>query len=399
MGRWAPSDKGTENLTGDQVLRIMEGRASGADEFEVMAICRIGGISGTTNPRDWIPPRPASGYPEPLAQSLKIKICPFSRGLGVPPPPTEVPECSTPPPSHSRGARSPRPLRGPPRAVVAATPTMATWALLLVLGGCALGPAAAPDAMGPHAALRLAELLTPEECGHFRSLLEAPEPDVEAELARLSEDRLARPEPPTPASGSPGPLRRRRQAAARDPAADPAGPSAESQEASDGCRETLASWLAAEAPALPWDRVARALRRSGRPDVARELGKNLHQQATLQLRRFGRPYLPPPGAPAAPARAPRPRRASAPEPDWDALALVMERLPQPPYERSPAGWAAPLALGLLTGFLGALGTGALLVLLTLWVTGGDGQPWRPGVGLAAAAHGGLLPSPAAGGPD
>ncbi|XP_044082318.1 transmembrane and death domain protein 1 [Neovison vison] len=252
-------------------------------------------------------------------------------------------------------------------------------ALALVLWGWALAPAGALDAMGPHEAVRLAELLTPEECDHFQSLLKVPEPDVEGELARLSEDRLARPETPASTSAPRGRLWRQRRAAA------------EPAEVSDGCREGLAAWLAANASTLSWDRVARALRRSGRPDVARELGKNLHQQATLQLRKFGQRYVrlpavpgPGPGPrpaaapPAAAPPAPRPRRASLPEPDWDGLQLIVERLPQAPYERSPAGWVGPLALGLLTGFVGALGTGALLILLTLWLTGGDGPGPGPG---------------------
>ncbi|XP_036886870.1 transmembrane and death domain protein 1 [Sturnira hondurensis] len=251
------------------------------------------------------------------------------------------------------------------------------WGWVLVLAG-------AMDAMGPHTAVRLAELLTPEECSHFQSLLKAPEPDVEAELARLSEDRLARAEPPGTRSGSPG--RRRREAT---------GPVADPEEVSDGCREGLAAWLAAEALTLPWDRVARALRRCGRPDVARELGKNLHQQATLQLRKFGQGYLPPGAAPGpapapalgpaqapapgpGPGPAPRSRRASVSEPNWEELELVVERLPQAPYERSPLGWAGPLALGLFTGFVGTLGAGALFILLTLWITGGDGDGVRPG---------------------
>uniref|UniRef100_A0A8C9J458 Transmembrane and death domain 1 n=1 Tax=Piliocolobus tephrosceles TaxID=591936 RepID=A0A8C9J458_9PRIM len=249
-------------------------------------------------------------------------------------------------------------------------------AFVLALWVWVRAPAGAVDAMGPHAAVRLAELLTPEECGHFRSLLEAPEPDVEAELSRLSEDRLARPEPLNITSGSPSRRRRRRREAAEDPAGGAAGPG----EVSNGCREALAAWLAPQAASLSWDRLARALRRSGRPDVARELGKNLHQQATLQLRKFGQRFLQrPSGAAREPrAPAPRPRRAVVPAPDWDALELIVERLPQPLYERSPMGWAGPLALGLLTGFVGALGTGALLVLLTLWITGGDGDQAWPG---------------------
>ncbi|CAO2600790.1 Transmembrane and death domain protein 1 [Lemmus lemmus] len=248
------------------------------------------------------------------------------------------------------------------------------WALVLALCNRVLAPAGALDAMGPHAAVRLSELLTPEECGHFRSLLEAPEPDVDAELARLSEDRLARPEPSTPSPGAQGIVGQRRRAAATQPSEGQEGVPAGSREVSDGCREALASWLAAEAPGLPWDRVARALRRSGRPDVARELAKNLHQQATLQLRRSGANYVQLPVAPApAPAPAPRVRRSGVPAPSWDDLELIVERLPQPPYMRSPAAWVGPLVLGLLVGFVGALGTGALITLLTLWITGG-GDP-------------------------
>ncbi|XP_045143157.1 transmembrane and death domain protein 1 [Echinops telfairi] len=146
-----------------------------------------------------------------------------------------------------------------------ASPTLSA-ALVLALWGWAPAPAGALDAMGPHAAVRLAELLTPEECGHLRSLLEAPEPDVLAELARLSEDRLAQAEP------------------------------------------------------------------------------------------------------------------------WDELELIVERLPQPPYERSPTGWAGPLLLGLVSGFVGALGTGALLILLTVWLTGGDG-PASPSLPASPSAQG------------
>lgn len=253
------------------------------------------------------------------------------------------------------------------------------WVLVLALYNGMLAPMSAQDAMGPHEAIRLSELLTPEECSHFRSLLEAPEPDLDSELARLSEDRLARPKSPTSSLRVQDPVRQQRRAAAFQPSEGSEDGSAEPSEVSDGCREALAPWLAAKAPTLSWDRVARALRRSGRPDVARELAKNLHQQATLQLRRSGQRYMQPPVVPApapapspapAPARAPR---AAVPLPAWDELELIVERLPQPPYTRSPAAWAVPVALGLLVGFVGALGTGLLITVLTLWITGGDGD--------------------------
>ncbi|GAB1299860.1 Transmembrane and death domain 1 [Apodemus speciosus] len=315
------------------------------------------------------------------------------------------------------------------------------WARILALCSAVLAPTSALDAMGPHAAVRLSELLTPEECDHFRSLLEVPEPDLDKELARLSEDRLAKAEPPAPSRAAQDLVRqrlraaaelarlsadrlatpespasspraqdsvgRRRRAAAPQPSEGTEGAS-ESKEVSDGCREALATWLAAQAPALSWDRVARALRRSGRPDVARELAKNLHQQATLQLRRSGASYLQPhvapapgsgpapasgpahhpaPGPAAVPGPAPRARRAVALATVWDQLELIVERLPQPPYTRSPSAWAGPLALGLLAGFLGALCTGALITVLTLWITGDnrDGDPAWPRARRPAAA--------------
>ncbi|XP_027253662.1 transmembrane and death domain protein 1-like [Cricetulus griseus] len=251
------------------------------------------------------------------------------------------------------------------------------WALVLALCNRALAPADALDAMGPHEAVRLSELLTPEECRHFRWLLEAPEPDLDAEFARLSEDRLARPELLTPPPGAQGTVGQRRRAAATQPSEGPEGAPAVSGEVSDGCREALASWLAAEAPALSWDRVARALRRSGRPDV---VGGELHAAAGGPSP--GPSPLPPgPGPSPAPAPALSPalrdRRAAVPAPSWDDLDLIVERLPQPPYTRNPAAWIGPLALGLLAGFVGALGTGALITVLTLWITGSDGDPSRP----------------------
>ncbi|XP_056654176.1 transmembrane and death domain protein 1 [Monodelphis domestica] len=251
---------------------------------------------------------------------------------------------------------------------------LVVWAGLC---GWRAGPAAAEDALGPHVAVRLAELLTPEECEMFRALLKAPEPDPEAELARLSEAR--RP----PGAEPEEPRRRRRRRRRRreerelqklqEPKAPPDGDS--------GCRKELASWLAAEAPTLAWDRVARALRRCGRPDVARELAKGLHQEATLELRNFAQPYHRAAAAAEAAEAAQQPPgqslrpRAIPPDWDawdaWDALELIVEKLPQAPYPGSPVGWLAPLSLGFLLGFLGALGIGLLVILLTLWVTGGD----------------------------
>ncbi|XP_072510817.1 transmembrane and death domain protein 1 [Notamacropus eugenii] len=248
--------------------------------------------------------------------------------------------------------------------------------LALVLLGWTLGPAAAEDAMGPHMAVRLAEMLTPEECDLFRALLEAPEPDPEAELARLSEDR--RPPEDEPARPGLRRLRRRRRREPRD---------LRRLDADSVCRKELAVWLAAKAPALAWDRVARVLRRSGRPDVARELAKSLHQEATLELRKFAQPYEKAAAAQPTPAQPLRPR-ALLPDWDaaddwdaldaWDALELIVERLPQGPYPRGRVHWLSSLIVGFFSGLLGAFGLGVLTILLSLWVTGAAGDEDQDG---------------------
>ncbi|XP_028928753.1 transmembrane and death domain protein 1 [Ornithorhynchus anatinus] len=260
-------------------------------------------------------------------------------------------------------------------------------ALSLALGVlCALGAGAgAGDALGPHLTARLAALLSPEECEAFRVHLAAPEPQLQ-EARSDGEDRDRHRDR----------ARDRREARA----AHDQDQEEEVQPGRAGCRESLAGRLDAEGPGLTWDRVARALRRSGRPDVARELGKTLNQATALELRRYGRRYLKastptPKRPPRAPPGRPPPRRPRAPS--WDELEPVVERPPPGRYERSPLGWVEPLALGLFSGLVGALGVGALLVPLTLWLAGGDG----PGPALEAMDPGSpeapLLGFPAAGG--
>ncbi|XP_068948601.1 transmembrane and death domain protein 1 [Petaurus breviceps papuanus] len=243
-------------------------------------------------------------------------------------------------------------------------------ALVLVgVGGWMMGLAEAEDSMGPHMAVRLAEMLTPEECELFRALLAAPEPDPEAELARLSEDRRPPDEEPGGHKGRKGPRgwRWRREVGEQ-----------QSLDSVGVCRKELASWLAAKAPALEWDRVARVLRRCGRPDVARELAKSLHQEAMLELRRFAQPYREAAAAQAAPAQPLQPR-AAPPDRDaqdawdsWDAWdELILERLPQARYPRDPADWVHSMAFSFLRGFMGAFVLGMLIILLMLCLTGLD----------------------------
>lgn len=93
---------------------------------------------------------------------------------------------------------------------------------------------------------------------------------------------------------------------------------------------------------------------------------------------------------ALPAHSRRPRcpcpwpcvpAAFVPEPDWDKLELIVVRLPQGPYQRSPA--AGPGRWLSASPPPGALGVGALLIPLIPWITGRErrlgaaGQPRPP----------------------
>lgn len=50
----------------------------------------------------------------------------------------------------------------------------------------------------------------------------------------------------------------------------------------DQCKDSLSHWLATQKGPVDWDRLARALRQIGRPDISRELKKSLNQYRALE---------------------------------------------------------------------------------------------------------------------
>ncbi|KAF7246920.1 hypothetical protein EYD10_07157 [Varanus komodoensis] len=50
----------------------------------------------------------------------------------------------------------------------------------------------------------------------------------------------------------------------------------------DQCKESLGHWLEMQGRAIDWDRLARALRQIGRPDISRELKKSLNKNRSLE---------------------------------------------------------------------------------------------------------------------
>ncbi|RMB92432.1 hypothetical protein DUI87_31149 [Hirundo rustica rustica] len=203
-------------------------------------------------------------------------------------------------------------------------PVPLVLALLLLLalrGRCDDSVAAA---VGPHSMGRIAQLLAGPECHQLRAELESPEEELEL------------PEP-LPEEKSPVRRRRRRSRSAR------------------GCSETLRLWLATAGETTTWDRLVRALRQIGRSDIARELGKNLNQDRSLQLRRNVQGYSRSVQHLSAAQLQPRGRRAPP------GAELLLQRHPPPRYRRGLLAWVRPVLLGGLGAFLTAvLLTGTLM---------------------------------------
>ncbi|PKU41910.1 fidgetin-like protein 2 [Limosa lapponica baueri] len=186
---------------------------------------------------------------------------------------------------------------------------------------------------------RIAKLLSPSECRQLQEWLVGPNKELEEqELEQLSEENNSS---------------RHHQ--------DLRGPM--------GCLEGLHSWLRTAGEMVTWDWLVHGLHQIGRPDIARELGKNLNQDRTLELRRSLEEYsrsvqhfthsLLLEGKRRSQARG---RRA----PDGDLGDLCFERRLPPPYTRSLLGWVSPLVLGILGGFL----TSFLFAMVTLYFSCG-----------------------------
>lgn len=211
--------------------------------------------------------------------------------------------------------------------------------LLLALGGRCEDTVAAN--VGRHTIGRIAELLSPSECRRLQGELARPD-EVLQELEQLSEQN-------NPIGSS----RRHRSArSARE------------------CSEALQDWLETAGEVTTWDRLAGGLDEIGRPDIARELGKVLNQDRSLELRRnvleYGRSVqhltssLLLEGGGHGGTRA---RRAPLGGPG----GLRFERRPPPPYSRSLLGWLVPLVSGILGGFVASILFTVAAVFSCRWV--------------------------------
>ncbi|XP_074835573.1 transmembrane and death domain protein 1 [Carettochelys insculpta] len=255
--------------------------------------------------------------------------------------------------------------------------------LLLLVGRDSCEDTAADD-IGIHMMGRLSELLSLEECHDVYTLITGPEENMEEVLEQLSEAK--------------NPIRSRRR---RDIVS------------AGQCKEALTQWLVAEGDTVYWDRLSRALRHIGRPDVAQELGKNLNQDKNLELQRNVEEYhktvehltssllLEEDEKYGEMMQHRRARRAGgkshrghgSQQDRWDDINLIIKRKPLPPYNRSLFEWVSPLASGFLGGFLTSFVLMALAVYSCLWTLNGDAMKIShhdPGPVTGHAAHNSLL---------
>ncbi|XP_066193528.1 LOW QUALITY PROTEIN: transmembrane and death domain protein 1 [Sylvia atricapilla] len=195
----------------------------------------------------------------------------------------------------------------------------------LPLGG--LGDDSVAATVGGHTMGRIAELLGSSECHQLQAELNGPDQELE-ELQELQV---------VPEEKNPARRRRRDIRSAR------------------GCSEALRSWLVTRGEVTTWDRLVRALRRIGRWDVAKELGKNLNQDRSLEMRRNVEGYSRGVKHLSSWQLQPRGRRAPL------VAALLFERRPPSQYGRGLLGWLPLVVWGVLGAFLtSVLLTGAAM---------------------------------------
>lgn len=227
-------------------------------------------------------------------------------------------------------------------------------ALFTVLMGSAPSDDTVADDIGVHMMGRISELLSPEECQAFYAEITGPEENVEEELERLSEGK------------NPLHLRKRRDIGS-----------------TEQCKETLTHWLKAEGDTVYWDRLARALQKIGRSDVAKELGKNLNQDKNLEIKKNVEEYhetvkhltsslLVDENEVSGKEEGNEQERLrrdgegsqikSEESSDWDEFEVTIERQQLPPYNRSLFEWLTPLLTGIMSGFI----TSFILVVLSLY---------------------------------
>ncbi|XP_005987725.1 transmembrane and death domain protein 1-like isoform X1 [Latimeria chalumnae] len=206
------------------------------------------------------------------------------------------------------------------------------------------------DVIGKHMMSRIVDLLSPPECDKFHRKLILPEMDIFKHLEQLSEENNN--------------LKKRQRREIKS---------------TEECRSTLLKLLKTEGNTLYWDRISRAFRQIGRPDLASELGKNLNQDKNLELiknvegyhaslKKLQSSFL---VQDEEKYEGSLRKQRDLQDINWDELELIIERETLPPYSRKISDGLKPLLYGILLGFLGSTVAGSIIVYFTIWITEKD----------------------------
>ncbi|XP_065607544.1 transmembrane and death domain protein 1 [Cyrtonyx montezumae] len=206
--------------------------------------------------------------------------------------------------------------------------------VLLAMGGYCEDAVAAN--VGHHTMSRMAALLSPSECRQLQEQLMRPNKDTGGLEQTRRDSRHFR-------------IPRQRP----------------------GCSEALRRWLETEGEVTSWDQLTRSLRQIGRPDIARELGKNLNQDRSLELRRnveeYGRSVQHLTSSLLLQDEHQGMERSRRDVGDIGDLHFV--RRPPPPYTRSPLGWVGPVLSGIVWGFVASVLISVISVFSCHWALG------------------------------
>ncbi|XP_063304827.1 transmembrane and death domain protein 1-like [Pelobates fuscus] len=216
--------------------------------------------------------------------------------------------------------------------------------VLFPLWNCVVCEDTAADDIGPHMVIRIAELLSPEECQDFISRINRPEDDLVKKVSNLSPKR-----------------RRRREIVTKEQ-----------------CLATLQKWFDEKGESVYWDRISTILYQVGRPDVSKELGRNLNQDKILEIEKNADEYkqkmldssLLLPNEEFSEIDARQRDVFNFEDMDWD---LIIERKPRPPYQRALTEWCWYMLYGVIIGFLGGAVMVVMIYLLLFRVLKIDGR--------------------------
>ncbi|XP_058860533.1 transmembrane and death domain protein 1-like [Acipenser ruthenus] len=209
------------------------------------------------------------------------------------------------------------------------------------------------DDIGLHQMGRISDLLAPTECQELHQVLTNPEENILEEVDRMSKQ-----------NSNLDINEKRKKRSITTPAE---------------CTRIMKEWLASVGNSMYYDRLARALRKIGRSDVSREMGKNINQDKSLGMKKYVEDFQKGVKAMQSSMIAPDSHKSADKlrrerellETNWADLELIIERQQLPPYPRKLFDGIRPLIYGIFYGFSGAFLIGGIAIFFSIRITEQD----------------------------